>query len=140
MTLTQNAKLFKLKDAQTAGTSAVESDVLDMSDYSRVVLFCSCGTSNAGNFLKAQQGAQSDLSDAADLESTKVTPASNGDVAILDLLHPQERYIRAVFVRGASTTTGEVYAIAYGGHSKPVSQTRSGYVAEAHATPDEGTA
>lgn len=105
----------------TTATSTVDGAAIDMQGYDGVVIFGVIATANAGNYLKAQQGDASNLSDAADLAGTKVTVDSNGDIAILDVAKPQKRYIRGNFVRaGATTVTGEMYYLRYNGDKMPV--------------------
>ena len=105
--------------AVSAGT-AVNGSVIDMAGYDGVLIFCAIATANAGNYLTAQGGEASNLSDAADLAGSKVIVDSNGDVAILDIAKPRERYIRGNVVRGgANTATGEMYYLRYNASSKP---------------------
>jgi len=139
MNLSKNAKFVLAKAGQSADTSAVNSDVIDMQGFEGVVFVGSIGTANAGNYAKVQQGAQSDLSDAADLEGTKVVPGDDGDSFLIDVYRPKERYVRCVVTRGASTTTGDIYAILYGATKYPVTQGDT-IDAETHVSPDEGTA
>ncbi len=103
--------LFSLAAAAagSAGT-AVDGAAIDMQGYDGVVIFCTIATANAGNYLKAQGGEVANLSDAADLAGTKVIVDSNGDVAMLDIAKPKERYIRGTVIRaGANTATGDMY-------------------------------
>lgn len=107
--------------AATTATTTVDGAAIDMSGFDGVVIFCTIGTANAGNFLKAQGGQQSNLSDAADLAGTKVTIDSNADLAILDVAKPKEQFIRGNIVRaGATTITGEMYYLRYNGSSQAV--------------------
>ena len=106
--------------AGSAGT-AVDGAAIDMQGYDGVLIFATIATQNAGNFLKAQQGQVSNLSDAADLAGTKVIVDSNGDVAILDLAKPKERYVRGTIIRaGANTATGDMYYLRYNGSAQAV--------------------
>lgn len=106
--------------AGSAGTT-VDGAAIDMQGYDGVVIFCAIATANAGNYVKAQQGDASNLSDADDLAGTKTIVDSNGDIAILDIAKPQKRYIRGNVVRGgANTATGEMYYWRYNGDKMPV--------------------
>lgn len=106
--------------AISAGTT-INGTVIDMAGYDGVRIFVAIATANAGNFLKAQGGEVSDGSDAADLAGSKVIVDSNGDIAILDILKPRERYIRGVIIRGgANTVTGELYYERYNASAQPV--------------------
>lgn len=100
----------------------------------------SIATANAGNYGKVQQSSDDAAADAyADLEGTKNVPGDSGDSFLIDIYRPQERYLKCLIVRGASTATGDVYAILYGPRDMPTTQ--GGTIdAETHASPDEGTA
>ena len=115
MNLSNGIKITKAAAAASAGTTAVNGTALDMSGYDGVLFFTTIATANAGNFLKAQIGSASDGSDAADLEGTKVVAAANGQVVWLDIYRadPNQKYIRPVIIRGASSAVGEVYALQY---------------------------
>ncbi len=139
MNLTKNVKVSLAKEAQTANTTAVNSSIIDMQGFEGVVFVGTIGTANSGNYAKIQQGAASDLSDAADLEGTKVIPGDNGDSFMIDVYRPTERYVRCVVTRGASTTTGDIYALQYGARKVPVSH-GSTIDSEVHVSPAEGTA
>lgn len=105
--------------ATTAGTTAVNGAAIDMAGFDGVLIFGTIATAASGNFLKAQGGEASDLSDAADLAGTKVVTDSDADLAILDIQKPRERYIRGVFVRGTSTAVGDLYYIRYNDSEQP---------------------
>lgn len=139
MNLSENVKIVKVAAGASAGTSAVTGDTVDMTGFEGVVFFGAIGTANAGNFAKVQQGAASDLADAADLEGTKVTPGDDADSFMVDVFRPQERYVRCVVTRGASTTSGDVYALLYGARQVPVTHGAT-IDGETHVSPDEGTA
>lgn len=115
MNLSNGIKITKVAAASSAGTSAVEGAAVDMTGFEGVLFFTTIGTANAGNFLKAQIGAASDGSDAADLEGTKVTATDNGQVVWVDIYRadPNQKYIRAHVTRGASSTVGDIYALRY---------------------------
>jgi hypothetical protein len=123
-----------------AGTSTVDGAVCDMQDFDGVLIFATIATANAGNFLKAQQGEASNLSDAADLAGTKVIAAANGQVVALDLMKPKERYVRGNIVRGVSTATGDLYYVRYHDSNKPsVNQVANTLISVALNSPAEGT-
>jgi hypothetical protein len=106
MNLINGIKVTRVLAAVAVGTSAQSGTVLDMSGFDGVLFVLPVGTiTDGGVVLKAQQGAVSDGSDAADLAGTATTLANtdDGDVAILDLYRPTARYVRAVAVRGGAT-------------------------------------
>ena len=114
-----NVKITKVKAYSSADTAAIESDVIDMLGYESVLFFCAVHTSDAGNFMKAQQGAVASLSDANDLLGTKITPGIDAEVVVLEIHKPLKRYLRAHVTRGASTAVGEIYAMQFGGRKPP---------------------
>lgn len=136
-----DGKLTKVKAGQGAGTSAVESDVIDMQGYDRCVFFGTIATSNAGNYMNIQSGTDATVTDAADLAGTKVTAAYAASVVWCEIVRPAERYLRAVITRGSSTATGDLYCYQYGATAKQVSNlTTNVIIGEVHIDPTEGTA
>jgi len=113
--LSNGVKITKVAAAAAAGTTVVNGTALDMSGYEGVIFFTTIATANAGNIFKAQIGEQANGSDAADLEGTAVVAATNAQVVWLDIYRadPNQKYIRPVVVRGASSAVGEIYAIQY---------------------------
>lgn len=146
MNLAKNVKVTRVMNAQSAGTTDVNGSVVDMEGFEGVCFLVFFGTidANAVTSIKAQQGAESDLSDAADLEGTKVSVADDDDnkVAILDIYKPQERYVRVVVDRGtANAVIDGAVAIQYGARELPTTHDSSTVLdCEVHASPDEGTA
>ena len=125
----------------SAGTSEVDGATIDTQGYEGVLFVAKFGTAASGNTLQAQQGTESDASDMADLEGTLVTVGASDEIVWLDLVKPQERYVRTQVQRGTSTTLDWCVAIAYGAHKTPVDNATAGTIAgEAHVSPAEGTA
>lgn len=140
-TLNQNTELVLAKAASAAATSAVNSDVIDMANFGGVQFMTYIGTANAGNFIKAQQGDESDLSDAADLEGTKLVATADGEGLWLDITKPSKRYVRIVATRGASTTLGAIWAVKYNPRTgNRDNQETDVLIGEGHVSPAEGTA
>jgi len=129
-----------------SGTATRNGAVFDMQGFEGVMMVVKFATiaASATTSIKAQQGAASDLSDAADLEGTKIPVADDDDnqIFIIDLYRPQERYVRVVVSKDGSHAAAEdaIY-IGYGAHNKPVALTLANEVTyELHVSPDEGTA
>lgn len=139
MNLSKNVKVLLAKAAAASGTTAVTTDVIDTQGFEGVMFVGSIATKDAGNYANVQQGKASDMSDAADLLDTKVTPGTNGHSFLIDVYRPQERYVQAVITRGQATATGDVYAVLYGPRVAPTSH-GSTILAETHVSPAEGTA
>lgn len=141
--LLEGVKITKLTDATAAGTSAINSGIVDMAGYDGVVFLTSTGTVLATGTatIKAQQGAASNLSDAADLTGTSqsfVDTDDNKSVAI-DIKRPVERYLRCVITRAvANSDWGPIWALQYRTRQMPVTQGLD--KSESFVSPVEGTA
>lgn len=141
--ISKNCKIVLAKAAQTAATSAVNSDIIDMQGFEGVIFLTRFGTAAADNSVKIQSGANSSLTDAADLEDTSVVSGADpsNEAVYVDVYKPQERYVRLVASRGTSSTLGEIWAIKYGARKLPQTHAVSGTLTgETHVSPDEGTA
>lgn len=141
--LMSGVKLTKVADHTTAGTTDVESSIIDMKGYEGVVFFTSLGTAAADNLIKVQQDDANGAGGMADLTGTGVTSGaspSNEDLWV-EVYRPTKRYVRAVVVIDTSSTCESVYALQYGARQFPVDNTTSGTIeGEIHAEPAEGTA
>lgn len=141
--LSKHVKLSLAKAAQSAATTAITSDVIDMQGFEGVLFITRFGTANDGNFIKVQQGDESNLSDAADLKGTKVVSGTDpsNEVCAVDIYKPTKRYLRLHATRGTSSTLGDTYAIQYQARkAPPVSVLAGTLVIETHVSPEEGTA
>lgn len=139
MNIIKNNKITLAKAAETAATSNVDTAIIDMLGFESCAFVGTIGTANSGNYCLVQQGDNSSLTDAAALEGTKIIVSNSGDAFLTEIFKPTERYLRLRVVRGASSTTGDIYAIQSGAHKAPVSHgsTIEGY--ELHVSPAEGT-
>lgn len=129
-----------------SGTADRNGEVFDTAGLEGVLMIVKFATIAAGgvNSIKAQQGAASDLSDAADLAGTAQTIADDDDnqIFVIDLVKPQERYVRVVVDKDTTNACAEsaIY-IGYGPRVMPVTQTLADEVTyEKHISPAEGTA
>lgn len=139
--LSEDVKITKVADHTTAGTSAVTSSSVDMQDYEGVIFISSYGTAAAGNTAHAEQSSDDGSSDAfADLAGTEVGVSTSDEDVWVEVHRPTERYVRAAFLRGTSSTLESIYAIQYGAKIKPVDNTTAGTIhGESHNSPAEGT-
>jgi hypothetical protein len=136
-----NLLITKLNAGVAAGTSQVDSSILDMSGYEGAVIFSAIATADPANYLKIAQGNQSNLSDGADIAGSKVVAAANGQVVGVEIFQPSDRYLRASIIRGVSTAAGEIYAIQYGGRKKPPNNVITNVMNILQkVSPDEGVA
>jgi len=130
--------------AGAAGTSDINSSIIDMSGFEGVLFAVTFGaiTGGAVTSIKVQQGAASDMSDAADLEGSAQTIADTDDekVFYVDVARPLERYVRLVVDRGtANAVVSSAIAVQYSPRNQPTSH-GSGVSGETHVSPAEGTA
>lgn len=145
MNLSQNVKISTALDHAEASADR-NGATLDMQNFEGVLMIVKFGdiAGSAVTSIKAQQGASSILSDAADLEGTGITVADDDDnqIFIIDLYRPQERYVRVVVDKDASHNTEEMaWYVQYGPRKGPVTQTVADEVTyELHISPAEGTA
>lgn len=146
MQLSKAAKVLRSLNATAVGTTTVNGAVVDMQDFEGVIFIVQFGTITDGTpALKAQAGAASDGSDAADLAGTSVAEAITDDnkCAVLDIYRPTQRYLRPAIVRGGSTgaVIDSVIAIQYGARTKPTTNDATTVAnTEAWVSPALGTA
>jgi hypothetical protein len=139
--LLESVKVIKTHDEVTAGTSASNGTIIDTANAEGVIFINVFGTSAADNGVKAQQGAASNMSDAADLVGTQTLLDGTETVGVVQIHKPRERYVRSVAVRGTSTTVPAGIAILYGLRSEAFdNDSQTDVAAESHVSPAEGTA
>lgn len=122
--------------------AALTGSVIDMKGWYGVAFIAVAEEGEDADFtVKAQQGAVSNMSDAADLTGTSVTfsttAAGAHGLTTLQVLEPQERYVRAVLTAPDLTAAkaAAIVAIQFGPGTQP--QSNDG---EQHIGPAEGTA
>jgi hypothetical protein len=143
--LGKNVKISTALD-YASGTADRNGATLDMAGWDGVLMIVKFVTIAAGaaTSIKAQQGAVSNLSDAADLAGTGITVAADDDnqIFVLDIFQPAERYVRVVVDKDAANATAEdaIY-IQYAGRTVPFDNNQTDAVTyELHVSPAEGTA
>ncbi len=145
MNLSKDVKITSALDHAEASADR-NGATLDMEGYEGVLMVVKFGdiAGSAVTSIKAQQGAASNLSDAADLEGTGITVADDDDnqIFVIDVYRPQERYVRVVVDKDASHNTEEMaWYIQYGPKKKPVDNNVADTITtELHVSPAEGTA
>lgn len=144
--ITKSAKLTRVINFTAAGTTAVNSAIIDMKGYESATFVIGFGPIVAGGVqsVKVQQGAASDLSDAADLAGTGVTVADTDDNRILaiEVNQPRERYLRVVVSRATQNSTVDFgLAMQSKAGTEPVTHDATTVIStEFHQGPAEGTA
>jgi len=132
--------------AGAAGQTAINGTTLDMSGYEGVLILVRMGAITAGGAqsINAAQGAESDLSDAADLEGTKITIADDDDdqIFMIDLYRPTERYVRLEVARATQdSVVASAEYIQYSPRKAPIdNNVADASTVELHVSPAEGTA
>lgn len=147
MNLSKFGKVTRVMNAVAAGTDDTQSSsVIDMKGFDAVTFIVGFGalTATAVTTVKAQQGAASNLSDAADLLGSAVSVADDDDnqVVVLEINHPRERYVRVQVVRATANAVIDFgIAIQTAAKSEPVTHDSATVVSsELHHAPAEGTA
>lgn len=140
MNLSKHVKVIKISATVASGTTDVNGAVVDTQGFDGVVFLASLGTAANNNGVKAQQGQQSNLGDAADLAGSKVLSDGTQTDLLLEVHKPMERYVRPVVVRGTASTVEAIWAILYSPTKLPVDNATAAQAVELHISPDEGTA
>lgn len=150
MGIPRSIQEFSLKSALDILSTAAATDrngaTLDMLGFRGVLMVVKFGTIATGavTSIKAQQGALSNLSDAADLEGTGITVAADDDnqIFVIDLYEPVERYVRVVVDKDGTNASNEAaWYLQYGATLRPQTVTIADAVTyERHMSPAEGTA
>lgn len=153
--LTENAVIQRLKIDGTnyilaAGTTDVDSDVIDMLGFEAVAIVLGLGTLAASSSVTSKV-AQSDDDDGSpdgfsDLTGTSQATAdtTNDDnkTIIWDVYRPTKRYLRVTSTRGdgGNSTIDFMLAIKYRCLEAAVTQHATNLAIERFASPAEGTA
>lgn len=144
--IAKNWKVTQVKTAVAAGTSDVNSSIIDMANFDGVVFFTSFGaiTSGAVTSVKLQQDTDSAGGTMADLEGSGQTVADTDDdkVTVHDLYRPRERYVRVVVDRGTQNAViNSIVAVQYSGSKAPCTNDASTVIGlKTLISPAEGTA
>ena len=127
--------------AGAAGTSAINSSVIDFADCEGALIMVQTGAivSGAVTSFKFQGGATT--SPTTDIEGTNQTIADDDDdkVFYLDIRRPQHRYGRIVISRATQNATVSAVAVLYGCRNQPTAQA-TGVSGEVWSAPAAGTA
>lgn len=143
--LLESVEVQVVSNAVAGGTSDIETTEVDMEGWESVMWICQFGaiTGSAVTSVKAQQDTVTGMGSAADLEGTGQTVADDDDdtAFVLNLVKPQERFVRLVVARATQNAVVEsVVAIKYNGKAAPVTQGATIGGSETTVSPAEGTA
>ncbi len=127
--LSSDVKITRVENAGAAGTTALNSDGVDMQGFDGVIFVAAVGalTATQTTSLKLQSSSDDAVGDAyADISGAATSDFGDDDdngLAFVDLINPPERYVRAVLVRGtANAVLDSIIAIQYHAHNKPTTQ------------------
>lgn len=143
LVLSSDVALSLSLDYTATGTTQITPAAgVDMTGYDGVIFIGKLYSFNAGNYIKALQSVNSDLSSSADLAGSKVTPTADNSVFYIDIVRPTKRYVGISVVRaGATSIIGSVYAIRYRTHNPlPLSNSSSTLIGKTLSDPTEGAA
>lgn len=124
-----SSKTTRVSNAVAAGSTNVNTTVLDMQGYESAMAVCSLNTLTATQVtkLKAQAGDLADGSDMADLagaETAKAADADSNKLLMLEVVKPtNHRYLRFVVERAtADAVIDSVTVTQFASHKQPETQ------------------
>lgn len=128
-----------------AGTSAVNSDIVDTAGYEGVRFILSMGTivSGAATSSKVQQNIANSGTGMADLEGSSITIADTHDnkLVIHEIFKPKEQYLRLAISRATQEATiDSLHVELFNPRTMAVTQDSTVATAETYQSPAEGTA
>ena len=140
--LAAQVKGTRVLNAVAAGQTDQNSAAVDMKGFESVLFMAAFGaiTATAVTKIKAQQS--SDNVTFNDLAGTEVVVADSADNKVfwLDVVKPEDRYVRLVVDRGtADAVIDGVFALQYGAKKVPTTHDATFGGGELHVSPDEGT-
>lgn len=150
MNLTNNSLTKRIRPdgsgyTVSAGTSSVNSDIVDTAGYNGVRFIIGFGalTSSAVTSVKVQQNTANSGTGMADLEGTSISIADTDDnkIAVTEIIQPVERYVRMATTRGTANAVIDFLLVELiGPRDAPVTQDSTVVSAETFMSPAEGTA
>jgi hypothetical protein len=127
MNLSKQAKWTRVSNAVAAGTSEIDSAVINMSDFEGVVFAVAFGTitSGAATTVKLQQSLVGDGTGMSDIAGSHITVADTADntLVLSDLFQVDSTaggYLRCVVTRATqNAVVDSITAIQYQPRNKP---------------------
>jgi hypothetical protein len=124
LNLLKDAKIIKVSNGATAGTSEVDGSAVDMSGFNSVCYIVDLGTVTDGSVLtlQIQDGpTSSPTTNMTGASATFTASGSSNTTMIVDVQKVQQRYNRAKFTRTTdNAVVNTILAILYNANSKPV--------------------
>lgn len=114
----------RVSNAVAAGTTDIESSIIDMQGFDSVTFVVPFGaiTTGAETSVKVQQNSANSTSGMADLAGATVTVADDDDnkVVQIEVHRPSERYLRCVVDRGTQNAVVDgIFAVLGNAKKKP---------------------
>lgn len=136
MQLSKDIKFVRVKVAVAAGTTDVESDIVDRAGFDGVIFLALLGaiTADGVQGLRVQQNTANSTSGMADLTGASVTIADTDDNkgVFVDVYRPKERYLRAILDRATQNAVLDgMLAILYCAKNKPTTHDVTTFLAGA---------
>jgi hypothetical protein len=112
--------------AGAAGSTDISGTIIDTQAFGGVAFLVQLAAIAAGavTSLKVQEGHESDLSDAADVEGLTLAVADTDDesIKVLDYHRPAKRYARLYVDRATANATLSAIAVLYSSREQVVAQ------------------
>ena len=146
MNLGKELKFTQVKTAVAAGTTDINSDIIDMANWDGVLFITSFGTITAGavtSVLIQQDTDSAGGTMTALLGSGQAVADTDDDKCVIhDLYKPLERYVRATVDRGTQNAViNSIVAVQYRGSKTPATNDSATVVAlKTLVSPAEGAA
>lgn len=143
--LTNSVKTIQVKDAVSAGQTAIESDIVDMAGFVgvRFIVLWGAITTGGAQSQKVQQDNLNGTSGMADLAGSSLTVADDYDnkITISDIYRPTKQFVRCVVSRATQDSAIRgILAELYDANNMPVAKHATVAAQELLVSPDEGTA
>lgn len=126
-----------------AGSSDVNSDVIDTAGYEWVRIITGFGTITAGaaTSIKLQDGATSSPTTDVLGSAQTVADANDNQIVITEIYRPQNRYLRQVTKRATQNAVIDFMIVEMGGSRKlPITDDATVLGVEVAQSPAQGTA
>lgn len=125
MQLSKNINVIKVSNGATAGTTEVDSSILDMAGYDGVMFIVDLGTVTDASVmtLTVQQNTANSTSGMTAITGAAATftaSTSSNKAMLVDVYRPLDRYVRAAFTRTTqNAVVNTIIAIQYKAKFQP---------------------
>lgn len=126
--LSKNVKYTKISNGATAGTSELDSSIIDMAGFDGAMFFVDLATVVDGSVmtLTVQQNTANSTSGMAAITGASATftaSTSSNKVLMVDVYRPLQEFLRVAFTRTTqNATVNSIYVIQYNARFRPTTQ------------------